>query len=351
MEPSPSTSSAFEEFVELCEKEGLLQRPNGLAPEDTIDGINDTTTLKRFFVARNSDPAAALQQFKQSFEARKQVHDISTYENIDADIYERTRKIYPHWTGRRSKRGLPICVYTVSALDQATLTEYDKTGEMPHVDSTSLTTEPNQAQRAFAFHDTLMRFILPLCSAMRDRPSPETPISAAIIVVDVAAFGLKQAWNVRSYAQNISRILATSYPEVLDTVYVANAPFYFSKLWSIVKVFIDPRTTEKLVILTQAETLPVLSEVIEVESIPVQCGGTFEYEPGMRPSLDEGMQRQLQWIAEPGESLPPGPLKWIVDEEGRRTAVVTGSANGERVRLPFARLEEKKDSRVATPLP
>ena len=38
--------SRFEEFVELCRKEGLLERPAELAPEDTIDGINDTSTLK-----------------------------------------------------------------------------------------------------------------------------------------------------------------------------------------------------------------------------------------------------------------------------------------------------------------
>lgn len=92
---------------------------------------------------------------------------------------------------------------------------------MPHGNATSKTTEPSQAQRAFAIHDTLVRFILPLCTAMRDRPEPEKPISAAVIIVDVATFGLKQAWNVRTYAQNVSKILATNYPEVLDTVFVS----------------------------------------------------------------------------------------------------------------------------------
>ena len=99
---------------------------------------------------------------------------------------------------------------------------------MPHADSTTPTTEPNRAQRAFAFHDTLVRFILPLCTAMRDRPEPEKPISAAVIVVDVSSFGLKQAWNVRNYAQNISKILATSCPEVLNSVYVRGRSSFVS---------------------------------------------------------------------------------------------------------------------------
>jgi hypothetical protein len=44
---------------------------------------------------------------------------------------------------------------------------------------------------------------------------------SAVYLVDVAAFGLKQAWDLRSYAQDISKLLAMSYPEVVDTVFVS----------------------------------------------------------------------------------------------------------------------------------
>ena len=63
---------------------------------------------------------------------------------------------------------------------------------------------------------------------MRDRPSPEEPITGTIVIVDVSSFGLKQAWSVRNYAQNISKILATCYPEVLDTIYVRISNFRLS---------------------------------------------------------------------------------------------------------------------------
>lgn len=114
------------------------------------------------------------------------------------------------------------------------------------------------------------------------------------------------------------------------------------------KAFIDPRTTEKLVILKHAETLAGLSEVIDLEDIPVQYGGKFKYEAGMAPSLDERIRQQLQWIGETKERFPSGPLKWI-EKEGQRTAVVTGSANGKQVCLPFAMLKAKKDCEIATP--
>ena len=83
-------------------------------------------------------------------------------------------------------------------------------------------TASNATQRAVAFHDTMTRFIFPLCSAMRDRPNPETPISGAVYLVDVSSLSLKQAMEVRNFAQDISKLLATSFPEVLHTVFVSD---------------------------------------------------------------------------------------------------------------------------------
>jgi hypothetical protein len=31
---------------------------------------------------------------------------------------------------------------------------------------------------------------------------------------------LKQVWDLRNYAQDVSRLLATNYPEVVDRIYV-----------------------------------------------------------------------------------------------------------------------------------
>ncbi|RKU46288.1 hypothetical protein DL546_007392 [Coniochaeta pulveracea] len=106
--------------------------------------------------------------------------------------------------------------------------------------------------RATAALDYVTRFVLPLCSAMSDRPNPSEPVTSAVFLVDIASFSFKQAWNVRGYAQDISRLLATCYPETVDRVYVLNAPSAFSKIWGLLKKWIDPRTAEKLVIVPSA---------------------------------------------------------------------------------------------------
>jgi hypothetical protein len=115
-------------------------------------------------------------------------------------------------------------MFDIAYLDRAAMAGYKKTCDMTiSAESPSMAGNigPNSVQRAFAFHDTLTRFILPLCSAMRDRPNPEMPISSAVYIVDISAFGIKQAWDLRSYAQDISKLLATSFPEVVDTVFVS----------------------------------------------------------------------------------------------------------------------------------
>jgi hypothetical protein len=64
----------------------------------------------------------------------------------------------------------------------------------------------------------------------QDRPDELSPIDSAVYLVDVSKISLKQAWSLRSYAQDISQLLATCYPEVIDRVYVSTpaGPFTIS---------------------------------------------------------------------------------------------------------------------------
>ena len=130
---------------------------------------------------------------------------------------------YPHWCGRRDKRGFPIFVLDVSYLDHATVTEYENTrgtNSSVYKPSDEPVLCPNAMQLACVVHDSLTRFVLPLCSAMLDRPNPATLITGGVYLIDITEFGLKQAWDLKSYTQDISKLLALGYPEIIDRVYV-----------------------------------------------------------------------------------------------------------------------------------
>jgi hypothetical protein len=79
---------------------------------------------------------------------------------------------------------------------------------------------PDMIQSASVFHDSLTRFVLPLCSMMKDRPDSSVPITNFVYLVDASNLGLKQGWSVRSFAQEISWLLSTCYPETIQRIIV-----------------------------------------------------------------------------------------------------------------------------------
>ncbi|KAK5626036.1 hypothetical protein RRF57_001752 [Xylaria bambusicola] len=157
---------------------------------------------------------------------------------------------------------------------------------------------------------------------MTDRPEPEKPVSGAVYLADITNVSLKQAWDLRGYAQSTSSLLATCYPEVVDRIYVLNAPPVFPKIWAFLKGWFDPRTADKLVIVPPADVLPTLLEVIDIECIPERYGGKSRDEHGLVP-LVSGLKELLGV-----DELPDGPIKWTM-HEGKRTAVAVGVRGGE----------------------
>lgn len=130
---------------------------------------------------------------------------------------------YPHWTGRLDKRGQPLCMFDFGKLDSKTMAAYKKSStemdnprsnlKLPGIVSTEML-------RAFAVYEHLTRFIMPLCTAASGNSRPEEAITKMLCVVDISGIGVKQVWNLRGYLQDLSKLFATNYPEILDKVFV-----------------------------------------------------------------------------------------------------------------------------------
>jgi hypothetical protein len=167
--------------------------------------------LRRFLRARQFDVEAAHTQFKEAINLRTSTSITKFYDEIDIHDFDEARKLYPHWTGRFSKRGLPICFFDIAHLDGDTLARYNA---------------PNQGREegvgtkhTLAAHDFLTRFVLPLADKVRSEAA-DGPVVSCLYLVDASSLGLKQAWGVKKYAQETSGLLAGSYPEVLSRVFV-----------------------------------------------------------------------------------------------------------------------------------
>ncbi|KAJ5295054.1 hypothetical protein PENANT_c037G00098 [Penicillium antarcticum] len=327
----PEHEASLESFTRLCEEHKLLNQFNEQESRDLCDGLSDPSTLLRFLTARRFDPDAALTQFKEACQFRQEKSTLQLYDIIPIDDFEQARQFYPHWTGRRDKNGLPICMFDVTYLDKDALACWEKTRNTPgwkHSPSgEQQPPNPDMMQSASIFHDSLARFVLPLCSMMKDRPNSSAPITNFVYLVDASNLGLKQGWSVKSFAQAISWLLATCYPETIQRIIVCNPPSYFSTIWRYLKGWVDPYTAEKIVVLLSAEVLPTLREDIDDENIPSIFGGGFSFEHGMLPDLDSNIRDRLNWD-DPEKTLPPGPIKWAREADGKVAASAVGTQAG-----------------------
>jgi hypothetical protein len=207
-------------------------------------------------------------------------------------------------------------------------------------------------QRSIVFNDYLTRFVLPVCSALRDRKDAGTAVTSAVYLVDVGTWNMKQVWNIRAYVQDFTTLLATCYPEVVHRVYVSaldfldrpsyslthltqalNAPSYMGAFWAILSKCVDARTASKVQFVYPAQVESTLDSVIDRDYVPVQYGGQYDLQYGQPPRLDGGILQSIKSSSlGPGGNLPPGPIKLGVNGEGEMTLIAVGSDKEKRRR-------------------
>ena len=284
-------------------------------------------------------PQDAFGQFKDTEDWRKQNELDQLYETIDVDEYEATRRLYPQWTGRMDKRGIPLYVFEVAQLSTKDINAYQtdedrkqekkaKKGDKMDIKAKA----PKKMLRLFALYENLCRFVLPLCSAVPDRQATETPVSQSANIVDLSKVGLKQFWTLRSHLQDSSALATAHYPETLDRIFVIGAPSFFNTIWDWAKGWFDPITVSKIFILNDKNMLSELSKVVDVENIPKKYGGKLDWSFGDMPFLGPNITEALRWkevVEEKGhKTLPKGPIRWEYDADGDLVAIAIGTEAG-----------------------
>lgn len=291
---------------------------------------HDDETLLRYLRARKFTPQEAFNQFKDTEDWRKENELEEIYETIEVEEYEQTRRLYPQWTGRRDKRGIPVYVYEVAGLNNKAIEAYSSSTNAVAKTKSQV---PVKMLRLFALYENLCRFVMPLCSAVPDRPHPETPISQSNNIVDISKVGLKQFWNLKQHMQDASQLATAHYPETLDRIFIIGAPSFFPTVWGWIKRWFDPITVSKIFILSNADMKKTLEQYIDPENIPKKYGGKLDFKFGDLPILEPSIENYLRWKApQPGKeghkTIPTGPLRWEYDNQGDLVAVAVGSEKG-----------------------
>ncbi|KAK4033563.1 CRAL-TRIO domain-containing protein [Parachaetomium inaequale] len=309
-------------FKDFLEEKGLYKP--GPPPS------HDDQTLLRFLRARKWSVNDAYGQFKDTEEWRQANQLDVLYDTIDVDAYEETRRLYPQWTGRRDRRGIPLYLFQIRHLDSKTVSTYEKASESATVSKAQTDgSTPQRLLRLFALYENLTRFAQPLCTELTDRDHAGTPITLSTNIVDVSQVSLRMFWNLKAHMQSASTLATAHYPETLDRIFIIGAPYFFSTVWGWIKRWFDPITVSKIFILSAAEVKPTLEAFIEPRNIPKQYGGELEFEFFDRPNVDPRIKEAVTW-EEGYTDFPEGPAYWLPVDGGKRLAcMAVGSKGGE----------------------
>lgn len=126
-------------------------------------------------------------------------------------------------------------------------------------------------------------------------------------IMDLKGVGITRVSSVYGYVRQASEISQNYYPERLGKLYLINAPWGFSSVFSVVKGFLDPVTVQKIHVLGSGYEKELLEQVPK-ENLPKEFGGTCECEGGCGFS-DMGPWQEKEWAKTP---------KWAVEKEGEK---------------------------------
>ncbi|KAI0444292.1 CRAL-TRIO domain-containing protein [Xylaria telfairii] len=334
-------TQALVDFKALLEEKDLYKP--GSPPS------HDDPTLLRYLRARKWVPQDAYVQFSETEKFRNANEIEKLYDTIDIDSYESSRKLYPRFTGRRDKRGIPIYVFQIRHLDSKAVADYERSTETTYSKAKTDGKTPPKLLRLFALYENLTRFAQPLSSECTDRENPQTPITLSTNIVDISHVSLRMFWNLKAHMQAASQLATAHYPETLDRIFIIGAPYFFSTVWGWIKRWFDPVTVSKIFILSDHDVLPVLTTFMDLEDIPKNYGGKLQWSFFDEPAYDDEIKRIVTW--ENGfTNFPPGPCHWQPIEGGTRLeCIAVGSKDGEERRVRVCTIPKAFPAKSDTP--
>jgi hypothetical protein len=207
--------------------------------------------------------------------------------------YHKTDKV------RLSSTGFHISIYQSVPWGKVSNTQQDGRPlyieQLGNVDLTALgkiTSQERMIQNLVCEYEKMADPRLPACS----RKSGYL-LETSCTIMDLKGVGIGKATSVYGYLGAVSQISQNYYPERLGKMYIINAPWGFSGVFSVVKKFLDPVTSAKIHVLGSGYQKELLAQV-PAENLPKAFGGSCQCEKGCQLS-DAGPWWDSQWAKEP----------------------------------------------------
>ena len=247
------TYSGFPDDCSPEQLEALAKFRTEVRNQGCTDPPYDDPYLLRFLRARKFDLPKTLLMWNNFIKWRKENNVDEILAKEFPEIPE-AKKYYPHGYFRTDKLGRPIYIERIGHL------KFD-----PLVKTIPL----EKLQLYFVqSYERLIFEIFPACSRATGKRVEQT-----CYIIDLKGAGMKMfSSKMREIINLASKIGQDYYPEILGSMFIINAPMFFSGIWSVIKVFLDEKTVKKINILGSSYQKE-LDKYIAPENLPDFLGG------------------------------------------------------------------------------
>jgi len=238
----------------------------------------DTLTLLRFLRARKFDVELSKAMFVNCEEWRKKFGTDDLPRTFEYPEKPEVFKFYPQYYHKTDKDGRPVYIEKLGKIDLNAMYK--------------ITTAERMLQNLVTEYEKLADPRLPACSRKAGKL-----LETCCTIMDLKGVGVTSIPSVYGYVRQASEISQNYYPERLGKLYLINAPWGFSSVFSVVKGFLDPVTVNKIHVLGSGYQKELLAQV-PAENLPVEFGGTCNCEGGCELS-DMGPWQEAEWARPP----------------------------------------------------
>ncbi|GAB5359166.1 hypothetical protein AAMO2058_000521400 [Amorphochlora amoebiformis] len=222
-----------------------------------FDGVQDDLTLFRFLSAKKWDYEVAKAQYQamRKYREEEKVDEIFEWHKNNPKAVKTIESLFPMIVRGFDRTGRPIV--------------YDPIGAIPAARFAKLVT----LEESHKYHTWWME---ELCKILREQTRKlGRPVYQVIAIVDMNGASLDSRHFI-PYFKDMSTQDSQNYPELAKIVLIANAPWIFPALYSLVKNFIDPNTREKIRVFGNSGYTDKLLEFIDEDVLNVKYGGKNE---------------------------------------------------------------------------
>ncbi|KAL8243863.1 hypothetical protein R6Q59_010121 [Mikania micrantha] len=245
----------------------------------------DTLTLLRFLRARKFNVQLSKDMFVNNEKWRKEFGTDELIHTFDYKEKPQLFQYYPQYYHKTDKDGRPVYIESMGKIDLNAMYK--------------ITTSERMLQNLVVEYEKVADPRLPACSRKAGQL-----LETCCTIMDMKGVGLTKIPSVYGYVKSTSSVLQDHYPERLGKLYIINAPWGFSSVWSVVKGWLDPVTVSKIHILGGGYQSELL-EQIPKENLPKEFGGSCQCQGGCQfsdegPWQDPEFARPAKWEKQAG---------------------------------------------------